>query len=100
MHSTRPTADTIEPTPGLLAYQEPGSNDWRLAHHSGLVLAYCRNQQHAEDTAHLIADWVDWTMPADPIRSEIAVDGESLQFLLSYEASATAADWKTARPSA
>lgn len=88
--STRPTAAAIEPSPGLLAYQVPDADQWRLAHHSGLALAYCRDQQHAEDTARLIADFVDWTRSADDIRGDEQVTAslDELWFLISYEASA------------
>ncbi|MFJ6348607.1 hypothetical protein ACIQKB_03920 [Streptomyces sp. NPDC092046] len=90
MLSTRPTVDAIEPAPGLLTYQAPGTNDWRLTHHSGLVLAFCRNQQHAEDTARLITDFTDWTRSADDIGGdeEVTASRDELRFLISYEASA------------
>ncbi|APE21350.1 MULTISPECIES: hypothetical protein [Streptomyces] len=91
MISTRPTVDAIEPAPGLLAYQIPGQTEWRLTHHSGLALAYCRDQQHAEDTARLIAGFTDWTRSADDIRGDetVAASLDELRFLISYEASAT-----------
>ncbi|MET9956679.1 hypothetical protein ABZ135_34745 [Streptomyces sp. NPDC006339] len=91
MLSTRPTANAIEAAPGLLTYQVPDTNKWRLAHHSGLALAYCRDQQHAKDTARLISDFTDWTRSADDIRGdeEVAACLDELQFLISYEASAT-----------
>lgn len=88
--STRPTSDAIETAPGLITYQVPICSQWRLAHHSGLVLAYCRDQQHAEDTSRLIADFTDWTRSADEIRSdqEVTEGLDELRFLISYEASA------------
>ncbi|MBP2581862.1 hypothetical protein J3A78_002340 [Streptomyces sp. PvR006] len=88
--SIRPTAAAIEPTPGLLAYQVPGQTEWRLAHHSGLALAYCRDQQHTETTARLIAGFTDWTRSADDIRGDETVNAclDELRFLISYEASA------------
>jgi hypothetical protein len=87
---TRPTATAIEPAPGLLAYQVPGQTEWRLTHHSGLALAYCRDQQHAEDTARIIGDFTDWTRSADDIRGDegLADCLDQLRFLISYEASA------------
>lgn len=88
--STRPTAAAAEPSPGLLTYRVPDADQWRLAHHSGLALAYCRNQQHAETTARLIADFTDWTRSADEIRGDEQVTAglDELRFLISYEASA------------
>ncbi|MFG2328303.1 hypothetical protein ACGFMM_01620 [Streptomyces sp. NPDC048604] len=88
--STRPTADAIETAPGLITYQVPGRTEWRLAHHSGLALAYCRDQQHAEHTARLIADFTDWTRSADDIRGneDVMAGMDELRFLISYEASA------------
>ncbi|MEW5658289.1 hypothetical protein ABGT92_23585 [Streptomyces cinereoruber] len=90
MLSTRPTAAATEPVPGLLVYQTPGRDEWRLTHHSGLALAYCRDQQHAETTARLIADFTDWTRSAADIRSDEQVTSclDELRFLISYEASA------------
>ncbi|MFE5368114.1 hypothetical protein [Streptomyces mirabilis] len=72
----------IEPVPGLHVYEQPeelrGPGDvthpWRLGHHSGLVMAAFDSQDDAVNAARQIADFADWTRPADDLRADPGFD--------------------------
>jgi hypothetical protein len=69
----------VEPVPGLHVYhqpdelQQPGddaTHPWRLGHHSGLAMAAFDSQDDAINAARQIADFADWTRPADELRAD------------------------------
>lgn len=63
--------------PGLYVYEIPANVDegapcrWRLGHHSGLQIARAATAEVAHQMAAALADWVDWTGPADCLKSSI-----------------------------
>jgi hypothetical protein len=72
----------IEPVPGLHVYEEPeelrhpdgGALLWRLGHHSGYPMAAFDSQDDAVNAARQVADFADWTRPADDLRADQSFD--------------------------
>lgn len=72
----------IEPVPGLRVYEEPDelrhpdgdTHLWRLGHHSGLAMAAFASQDDAVNAARQVADFADWTRPADELRADQSFD--------------------------
>jgi hypothetical protein len=68
----------IEPVPGLRVYEEPeelrhpagDGYQWRLGHHSGLAMAAFADKDDAINAAHQVADFADWTRPAEDLRTD------------------------------
>ena len=69
----------IEPVPGLHVYEQPeelrGPGDdttypWRLGHHSGLAMAAFTTKDEAINAAREVAEFADWTRPADDLRAD------------------------------
>lgn len=85
--TTRPTVDAIEAAPGLLIYEVPSSEipKWRIAHHSGLALAYCGSQPAAEAVVEEIKSFTDWTRSADEIRADKSLNVWDLSCRINYK---------------
>ncbi|MFI6103213.1 hypothetical protein [Streptomyces sp. NPDC051310] len=91
--SQRYTVDATEPVPGLLVYEIPdvahcsglGHDHWRVAHHSGLLIAACQDEHDAEFIAQTIADFTDWTRSADELRADTSLDITDLYERITYE---------------
>lgn len=72
----------VEPVPGLRVYEEPeelchpdgNTHPWRLGHHSGLAMAAFTSQDDAVNAARQVADFADWTRPADELRTDTDFD--------------------------
>ncbi|MEU5477520.1 hypothetical protein [Streptomyces mirabilis] len=69
----------IEPVPGLHVYEQPeelrgpgddSTHPWRLGHHSGFAMAAFASQDDAVNAARQVAEFADWTRPADELRAD------------------------------
>jgi hypothetical protein len=89
----RYTVNATEPVPGLLIYDIPEATDcaeqehdhWRVAHHSGLLIAACKDEHDAHFIAQTIADFTDWTRSADELRADTTLDITELYERITFE---------------
>lgn len=74
------TVPATSPVPGLFVYQVPdeveptSSYRWSIGHHSGRLIASAMYEDDATRGAQKIADFADWTKPADELRAVLDPD--------------------------
>lgn len=74
-------ADTV--APGLLVHRWPDpTHPWRIAHHSGLVIAHAPDWAAARTGAALIAPLADWTRSPGELATGPGPDQVEVQELL------------------
>lgn len=78
-------------TPGLYVYETPDTVDigapcrWTIGHHTGMQVARFTKPTDAHAVATALADWIDWTGPADCLKRSILSHSDRMEFLRIVE---------------